>query len=57
MNKLMILAAALGVVTTTGACKAQKQYECIIRDARTGEVIRRVKVVYKSECQVYLLNP
>ncbi len=57
MRKFMGAALALGAVLATGACKMQPQYECIIRDAKTGEVIKKVKVVYKSECQVYLLNP
>ena len=57
MKKFICAALALGAVLATGACKAQPRYECVIRDAKTGEVIRRVKVVYKSECQVYLLNP
>jgi hypothetical protein len=57
MKKFICAALALGAVLATGACKAQPRYECVIRDAKTGEVIRRVKVVYKTECQAYLINP
>jgi hypothetical protein len=55
MKKFIMAAAAAVVVLTTGGCKAQKRYECVIRDARTGEVIRRVKVVFKEECQAFAL--
>ena len=55
MKKLITVAAALTAVLATGGCKAQKQYECIIRDAQTGEVIKKVKVVYKEECQAFAL--
>lgn len=57
MKRFMGAALALGAVLSTGACKMQPRYECTIRDAKTGEVIKKVKVVYKSECQAYLLNP
>jgi hypothetical protein len=57
MKKIMCAALALGAVLATGACKMQPRYECIIRDAKTGEIIKKVKVVYKSECQAFLLNP
>lgn len=53
--KRLVIAASLLCMLGLSACKMQKQYECTIRDARTGEIIRKVKVVYKSECQAYAL--
>lgn len=55
MKKLFATAALLLVVTTTGACKMQNQYECTIKDAKTGEVIKKFKVPYKEQCQLGLL--
>ena len=39
------------LITALGACEYQKQYECTITDPETGEVLKKVKVNYKSECQ------
>lgn len=55
MKRLITVAVAAIAVLATGGCKAQKRYECVIRDAKTGEVIKKVKVVYKEECQAFLL--
>ena len=55
MKKLIATAALLVVVTTAGGCKMPNRYECTIKDAKTGEVIKKFKVVNKSECQLGLL--
>lgn len=56
MKRFVTLSLVALATSTLGACKAQPRYECTIRDARTGEVIRRVKVVYKSECDALALT-
>lgn len=50
MKKLFTAAAALAAVMTASACKMPAKYECTIRDAKTGEVIKKYKVQYKSQC-------
>jgi|GEM_PF-2717035 type IV pilus biogenesis protein CpaD/CtpE len=49
--KIVVQSVLLVVLATTlSGCKFQPQYECTITDARTGQVIKKVKVNYKSEC-------
>lgn len=50
MKKLITTGAALAAVLATGACKMPAKYECTIKDAKTGEVIKKYKVQYKSQC-------
>lgn len=50
MKKLIMGAAALGAVMTATACKMPAKYECTVRNAQTGEVIRKYKVAFKSQC-------
>ena len=50
MKKLITGTAVLFAVMTAGACKMPAKYECTIRDAKTGEVIKKYKVQYKSQC-------
>jgi hypothetical protein len=50
MKKLITGAAALVAVMTASACKMPAKYECTIKDAKTGEVIKKYKVQYKSQC-------
>ncbi len=50
MKKLIMGAAALGTVMTASACKMPARYECTIKDAVTGQVIKKYKVQYKSQC-------
>ena len=40
----------VALATTVSGCEFQKQYECTITDVRTGQVIKKVKVNYKEEC-------
>ncbi|HYG48743.1 MAG TPA: hypothetical protein VD846_12490 [Allosphingosinicella sp.] len=55
MKKLIVAAAALVALTTTAGCKMPAKYECIVKDAKTGEVIKKYKVAFKEECQAFAL--
>jgi hypothetical protein len=50
MKKLITAAAVLAAGMTATACKMPAKYECTVRNAQTGEVIRKYKVQYKSQC-------
>jgi hypothetical protein len=48
---LIVLASA-----TLGGCKLPKKYVCTIRDAKTGQVIKKVNVNSKAECDAIALG-
>lgn len=55
MKRFITVAAVLVAVTTTSACKMPAKYECIVKDAKTGEVIKKYKVAFKEHCQAFAL--
>lgn len=56
MNTYAKLSLGVLAAFTLGACEFQKQYECTITDPATGEVLKKVKVNYKSECAAIALG-
>jgi hypothetical protein len=56
MKNAMKIALVLGALTATGACKLPKKYECTIKDAKTGQVIKKVGVNSKAECDALALT-
>jgi hypothetical protein len=56
MKNLMKAALVLGAVAVTGACKMPAKYECTITDAKTGVVLKKVKVNSKAECDAIALG-
>lgn len=56
MRKLKTMLTCGVMVASLGACEYLKKYECTISDPRTGEVLKKVKVNYKEECNAFLLG-
>lgn len=56
MKSVVVLTLAVAAAATLGGCSMPKKYECTIRDAKTGAVIKKVKVNYKSECDAIALG-
>jgi hypothetical protein len=57
MKRSLYISAIVMAALAISGCKFQKQYECTITDVRTGKVIRKVKVNFKSECDAIALAP
>ena len=56
MKTIGTLALAAAAAALVGGCSLPKKYECTIKNAQTGQVLKKVKVNSKAECDAIALG-